>query len=87
MELKEIYWDRSVKEAVRVISELGYKNQLPMKIKSFNWNHEWITIKILKLVFNQEINPSPNKTSFFHFSYSPHAGTTFCLSEAGPGKH
>ena len=45
---------RSVKEAVRVVSELGYKNQLPMKIKSFNWNPEWITIKILKLVFKSK---------------------------------
>ena len=45
---------RSVKEAVRVISELGYKNQLPMKIKSFNWNPEWISIKILKFVFKSK---------------------------------
>ena len=43
---------RAVKEAGKVLKVLGYKNQYPAKIKSFAWNPEWITIKILKLVFN-----------------------------------
>ncbi len=45
---------RAVKEAGKVLSELGYNNQLPTKIKSFYWNPEWITIKILKLVFKSK---------------------------------
>jgi len=45
---------RGVKEAVKVLIVLGKKNQLPMKIKSFSWNPEWITIKILKLVFKSK---------------------------------
>ncbi len=45
---------RAVKEAGKVLSELRYKNQLPVKIKSFYWNPEWITIKILKLVFKSK---------------------------------
>ncbi len=45
---------RAVKEACKILSELGYKNQLPTKIKSFHWNHEWITIKILTLVFKSK---------------------------------
>ena len=45
---------RAVKEAGKVLTALKYKNQLPMKIKSFYWNPEWITIKILKLVFKSK---------------------------------
>ena len=45
---------RAVKEAGKALSALGYKNQLPTKIKSFYWNPEWITIKILKLVFKSK---------------------------------
>ena len=43
---------RAVKEAGKVLKVLGYKNQYPMKIRSFNLNPEWITIKILNLVFS-----------------------------------
>jgi len=45
---------RAVKEAGKVLTALKYKNQLPMKIKSFYWNPEWVTIKILKLVFKSK---------------------------------
>lgn len=45
---------RAVKEAGKALSELGYDNQLPAKIKSFYWNPEWITIIILKLVFKSK---------------------------------
>lgn len=45
---------RAVKEAGKVLTMLEYRNQLPMKIKSFYWNPEWITIKILKLVFKSK---------------------------------
>ena len=45
---------RAVKEAGKVLTALKYKNQLPTKIKSFYWNPEWITIKILKLVFKSK---------------------------------
>lgn len=45
---------RAVKEAAKTLSALEYKNQLPTKIKSFYWNPEWITIKILKLVFKSK---------------------------------
>ena len=43
---------RAVKEGGRVLRALGYQNQLPLKIKTFYWNPEWLTIKILKQVFN-----------------------------------
>ena len=33
---------------------LGYKNQYPMKINTFYWNPEWITINILKQAFNSK---------------------------------
>ena len=45
---------RAVKEAGKVIKALGYKDQNPVKIKSFNWNPEWITINILKMVFRSK---------------------------------
>jgi ketopantoate reductase len=45
---------RAVKEAGKVLTALEYRNQLPMKIRSFYWNPEWITIKILKLVFKSK---------------------------------
>ncbi len=45
---------RAVKEAVKVFKALGYKDQSPAKIKSFNWNPEWITINILKMVFKSK---------------------------------
>ncbi|MEN8193653.1 MAG: 2-dehydropantoate 2-reductase N-terminal domain-containing protein [Bacteroidota bacterium] len=45
---------RAVKEVVKILSEFGYKNQLPTKIKSFNWNPEWLTSKILQLVFKSK---------------------------------
>jgi len=45
---------RAVKEAGKVLQALGYKNQYPAKIKSFAWNPEWITVKILKLVLNSK---------------------------------
>jgi len=45
---------RAVKEAGKVLTALGNKSQLPTKIKSFNWNPEWVTIKILSLVFKSK---------------------------------
>ena len=45
---------RAVKEAGKVLTVLGNKSQLPTKIKSFNWNPEWITIIILSLVFKSK---------------------------------
>ncbi|MCP5062958.1 MAG: ketopantoate reductase family protein [Ignavibacteriae bacterium] len=45
---------RAVKEVGKALFELGYDNQLPAKIKSFYWNPEWITIRILKLVFKSK---------------------------------
>ena len=45
---------RAVKEAGKILKALGYKDQNPVKIKSFNWNPEWITINILKLVFKSK---------------------------------
>lgn len=45
---------KAVKEAVVVLKHLGYKNQLPLKIKSFYWNPEWITSFILKKVFQSK---------------------------------
>ena len=45
---------RAVKEGGRVLRALGYQNQLPLKIKTFYWNPEWLTLKILKQVFNSK---------------------------------
>ena len=45
---------RAVKEAGKVLTVLGNKSQLPTKIKSLNWNPEWITIIILSLVFKSK---------------------------------
>ena len=45
---------RAVKEGGRVLKALGYKNQYPLKINTFYWNPEWITINILKQAFNSK---------------------------------
>jgi len=45
---------KAVKEAGNVLAKAGYKNQFPTKIKSFNWNPEWLTNKILKMVFKSK---------------------------------
>jgi 2-dehydropantoate 2-reductase len=45
---------RAVKEAGKVLAALGCQNQLPTKIKSFNWNPEWLTGKILRLIFKSK---------------------------------
>ena len=45
---------RAVKEGGQVLKELGYNNQYPLKIKTFYWNPEWITMNILKQAFNSK---------------------------------
>ena len=45
---------RAVKEGGQVLKALGYKNQYPLKINTFYWNPEWITINILKQAFNSK---------------------------------
>jgi len=45
---------RAVKEGGRVLKALGFKNQFPFKIRTFYLNPEWITINILKQVFNSK---------------------------------
>jgi 2-dehydropantoate 2-reductase len=41
---------KAINEGGKILNELNYKNQFPPKIKSFNWNPEWITTKILRSV-------------------------------------
>lgn len=43
---------KAVKESGKVLKELGYKNKFPVKIKSFYWNPEWLTAKILSSILN-----------------------------------
>ncbi|MBT8387365.1 MAG: hypothetical protein KJO12_08120 [Ignavibacteria bacterium] len=45
---------RAVKEGGRALKALGYKNQYTLKINTFYWNPEWITINILKQAFNSK---------------------------------
>jgi 2-dehydropantoate 2-reductase len=45
---------RAVKEGGQVLKALGYKNQYPLKIKTFYWNPEWITMNILKQAYNSK---------------------------------
>lgn len=45
---------RAVKEAGKVLNELEYKNQFPLKIKTFYWNPVWLTANVLKQVFNSK---------------------------------
>jgi 2-dehydropantoate 2-reductase len=45
---------RAVKEGGQALKSLGYKNQFPLKINTFYWNPEWITINILKQAFNSK---------------------------------
>jgi 2-dehydropantoate 2-reductase len=45
---------RAVKEGARALKALGYKNQYPLKINTFYWNPEWLTINILKQAFNSK---------------------------------